>query len=66
METKMTTAPDHFAAYMAGDAITKGLANLYARDGVTVNAYVLTDAEFVAIAAHANTLPSTPANNVWD
>jgi hypothetical protein len=66
METEMTTAPDHFAAYTAGDAITKGLADLYARDGIAVTARVLTDAEFAAIAAHADTLPSTPANNVWD
>jgi hypothetical protein len=66
METEMTTAPDHFAAYMAGDAITANLAALYARDGIAVTAYVLTDAEFAAIAAYARTAPSTPVNNVWD
>jgi hypothetical protein len=61
----MTTA-ELTAAYMDGAAITEGLAALYAADGITVTAKVLTAAEFAAVSAHAATLPSTPATNVWD
>lgn len=55
-----------YAMYAAGAAITADLANLYAADGIKVNAYVLTADEFAAVSAHAKTFPSTPANNVWD
>lgn len=56
------------AAYMDGTAVTAGLVASYARDGVdiTPGRHTLTDDEFRAVADHARTLPSTPANNVWD
>ena len=59
------TAAD-YAAYASGAAITEGLAALYARDGIGADLRVLTADEFAAVSAYANTLPSTPANNVWD
>lgn len=54
------------ALFTSGDAITENLAATYERDGIAHGRRVLTADEFAAVSAHANTLPSTPANNVWD
>jgi hypothetical protein len=67
----MTTTPTEspaalYAEYSSGRAITEGLADLLDRDGVAHNRRILTADEFAVAAAYANTLPSTPANNVWD
>jgi hypothetical protein len=52
-----------FAAYERGEAITENLA---AQLGDAHGKRVLTQAEWVAVAAYSWLVPSTPANNVWD
>lgn len=52
-----------YSDYMDGEAITAEHAALLDE---TPGVYVLTPAEWAAVAAHGRTLPSTPANNIWD
>jgi hypothetical protein len=55
-----------FAAFNRGDAITQSLATLYEAEGFDHGKRVLTEAEWVTVAAYGWLVPSTPANNVWD